>query len=151
MASRVNFTITDYTRESSNFSVNGINVSSANYDAQQTQAIALSDAIEGLSIGQVAKREFISSIAFPETATPTDPFAQREMKWLVVYQDDTTSKLQSMEIACPDLALLVPNTDLLDLTSTEGAAFVTAFEAFARSSDGNPVSVVSARLVGRNL
>lgn len=151
MASRVNFTVTDYTRESSNFAVNGISISSANYDAQITAAIALSAAIEGLIIGQLAKREVVASIAFPQTSTPTDPFAQREMKWLVVYQDDTTSKLQSLEIACPDLALLTPNTDLLNLASTEGAAFVTAFESFVRSSDGNTVSVVSARLVGRNL
>lgn len=151
MASRSTFSITDFSREVSTFQVNGINVSSANYDAQQTQLIALSDAVIGISIGTVTKREFVSSIAFPESGTPSNAFAQREMKWFVTYSDTVTGLLQSSEIACPDLALLVANTDLMDLTLAASAAFVTAFEAFVRSSDGNPVNVESVRVVGRNL
>jgi len=151
MPSRTNFRITDYSAESSNFRVAGVDVSSANYDAQQTQVIALSNAVEGIIIGQLAERAFTSSVAQPDTVAPTDPFAQRELKWLVTYTDDTTGDLQQVEIATPDLALLVAGSDLMNVAAGAGATFVTAFEAFVRSADGNAVSVVSIRLVGRNI
>lgn len=151
MPSSTNFRIVDTSGENSSFRVAGADVSSANYDAQQTQVIALSDAIEGLIIGQLAERRFTSSVAFPDTVAPSDPYAQRELKWLITYSDDVTGDLQQIEVATPDLSLLVPGSDVLDLASTEGAAFVTAFETFARSKDGNAVTVVGGRLVGRNI
>jgi len=151
MPSRTNFRIMDYSGEASNFRLAGANVSSANYDAQQVLVIALSDAIEDLIIGQLAERAFTSSVAEPNTVAPTNPFAQRELKWLVTYQDATTGDLQQCEIAAPDLSLLVPGSDLLDLAGTEGAAFVDAFEAFVQSAAGNAVTVQTVRLVGRNI
>jgi len=151
MASRVTFTILDYSNEQSSFAVNGESVSSANYDAQQTEAIALSDAVEAISIGTLSKREFTSSIAFPEAGLPTSQYAQRELKWFVRYSDDVNGLKQSCEIAAPDLTLLVAGTDLMNTAAGAGAAFVTAFEAFVKSSDGNAVSVDSVQLVGRKL
>lgn len=151
MASRTNFTITDYGQERSSFAVVGADISSANYDAQQVEVIALSDAVEDIIIGQLTKREFTASVAFPDTAPVTNQFAQRELKWFVTYSDTVTGKLQSVEIATPDLALLVAGSDLMNVSAGAGAAFVTAFEAFVLSADGNPVTVESVRLVGRNL
>jgi hypothetical protein len=81
-------------------------------------------------------------------------YAQRELKWLITYQGDSSGKLFSIEIACPDITdNIVPATDLADLASTDWAAWVTAFEDFARSPDdlAETVTVVSARLVGRNI
>jgi len=48
---------------------------------------------------------------------------------------------------------VVPNTDVADITSTDWAAFVTAFEAYAKSPDdvAETVTVIDARVVGRNI
>lgn len=152
MASSTNFRITDFSNENSSFRVAGAAISSANYDAQQTAVIALSDAIEAIIIGQLAERRFTSSVAQPNTVAPTNAFAQRELKWLVTYSDDVTGDLQQAEIATPDLDQLVAGSDVMDTgTGTPGEDFVTAFEAFVKSAAGNAVSVISIRLVGRNI
>jgi len=72
----------------------------------------------------------------------------------VSYQGDTSGKMFSIEIAAPNLTdNLNGNSDQADLTSTDWAAFVTAFEAYVRSPDNGTetVTVVGARVVGRNI
>lgn len=151
MTSRTNFTIEDYGAERSSFAVAGIPISSANYDAQQTAVIALSDAIEGIIIGALRQRAFTSQVAFPDVTPIANQFAQRELKWFVTYRDTVTSEIQSCEIATPDLSLLVPGTDFMNTASGAGLTFVNAFESFVRSRDNNPVEVQGVRLVGRNI
>jgi hypothetical protein len=46
---------------------------------------------------------------------------------------------------------LLPGTDLADLTDTEIAAYVTAFETLARTEEGENVEVLYIEAVGRNL
>jgi len=148
-----NFQITDYSNEKSTFSVNGVTVNAGNFAAQATLAAALAGAVEDLSIGELTKQ--ITVVPVVDTpAIPTNPYAQREMKWLVRYSGDVSGKLFSIEIAAPDITdNVVPNTDVADITSTDWVAFVTAFEAYAKSPDDNTesVTVVDARLVGRNI
>ena len=79
----------------------------------------------------------------------TNPEAQRENKWLVRYHD-TAGALYSIEIPTAKLSLLDAGTEFLDLTGTEAAAFVTAFQAGAVSpTDGSAVTVDSIQFVGR--
>jgi len=147
------FQITDYSNEKSNFSVTSITANAGNLAAQQTAAAALAAAVEDLSIGELTKQHM--NLAIVDTpAIPTNPYAQREMKWLVQYQGDSSGKLFSIEIACPDITdNVVVNTDVADLASTDWSAFVTAFESYVRSPDNGTetVTVVGARLVGRNI
>lgn len=147
------FTIRDYSNELSTFRVNSITLSSGNIAAQTTAAAALASAVENLSIGHLDKQtQQIELLNTP--ITPSNVYAQREVKWLVEYIGDTSGKSFFVEIAAPDLtANLVVNTDLADLSSTDWAAFVTAFEAFVKSPDNGTeaVTVVGARVVGRNL
>jgi len=151
MASRLTHTILDYSGESSAFGVAGVSVSSANYDGQITEAIALTTAIEGIVLGTVAERKFLASVAEPESGLPASQYAQRELKWLVSYSDTVNGDVQQCEIACPDLTLLVAGSDLMNLAGAPGLAFIAAFEAFVRSKSGNTVNVDSVRLVGRNI
>jgi len=148
-----NFQITDYSNEKSNFGVNSTVLTAGNFAAQQTLAAALATAVEALTIGELTKQ--IALVPVIDTpAIPTDPYAQRELKWLVRYQGDSSGKLFSIEIAAPDItANVVPNTDVADITSTDWAAFVTAFEAYAKSPDdvAETVTVIDARVVGRNI
>lgn len=147
------FQITDYSNEKSNFAVTSITANAGNLAAQQTAAAALAAAVEDLSIGILTKQH-MNLFIVDTPAIPTNPYAQREMKWLVQYQGDSSGKLFSIEIACPDITdNVVVNTDVADLASTDWAAFVTAFESYVRSPDNGTetVTVVGARLVGRNI
>jgi len=145
--------ITDYSNEKSTFQVNSIVLNAGNFAAQSTLAATLVTATEALSIGDVTKQT-LNQIVLDAPSVPSNVYAQRELKWLVTYQGDSSGKLFSVEIACPDITdNIVPATDLADLTSTDWAAWVDAFEDFARSPDdlAETVTVVSARLVGRNI
>lgn len=147
------FQITDYSNEKSNFNVTSITANAGNLAAQQTAAAALFAAIEDLTIGELTKQH-MQLFIYDTPAIPTNPYAQRELKWLVQYQGDSSGKLFSIEIAAPDVTdNVVVNTDVADLASTDWAAFVTAFESYVRSPDNGTetVTVVGARLVGRNI
>jgi len=153
MATTNNFQITDYSNEKSNFSVTSITANAGNLAAQQTAAAALAGAVEDLTIGELTKQTQ-NLIILDSPAIPTSPYAQRELKWLVQYQGDSSGKMFSVEIAAPDITdNVVENTDIADLASTDWAAFVTAFESYVRSPDNGTetVTVIGARLVGRNI
>lgn len=143
---------TDYSNEKSTVTVNGEALTAANFDAQATEASALAVAIGALSIGSLTQRT-VTQVVLDSPDIPTNPFAQRELKWLVQYQGDTSGKKYQMEIPCADLTgNLVAGSDLADVTATPWVNFITAFEAYARAPDNltESVSFVSARVVGRN-
>lgn len=153
MATLNTIQITDYSNEKSSFGVTSVTANAGNLAAQQTLAAALVGAVDDLTIGELTKQQ-MALIILDAPAIPTDPYAQREMKWLVQYQGDDSGKLFSIEIAAPDITdNVVPNTDVADLTSDDWAAFVTAFEAYVKSPDNGTeaVTVIGARLVGRNI
>lgn len=98
-------------------------------------------------------RHTVTTEVYPETGElPSSPWAQRELKLLVQYVDDVTAKRYTVTIPGPDLDLLAqPGTDVVDhVSNVVAAAFVTAFEANARSQDGNAISVIGMRIIGRN-
>jgi len=153
MATQNTIQITDYSNEKSSFSVTSVAANAGNLAAQQALAAALVGATEDLTIGEVTKQQ-MALVILDLPAIPTSPYAQRELKWLVQYQGDTSGKLFSTEIAAPDITdNVAPNTDIADLSSTDWAAFVTAFEAYVRSPDNGTetVTVIGARVVGRNI
>jgi len=153
MPTRNNFTIRDYSNELSNFGVTSIEGTAANLTAQLALQTALSSAVENLSIGHLDKYTYtIEGLNSP--ITPSNPYAQREMKWLVTYRGATSGKLFSLEIAAPNVTdNLVENTDIADPTSDDWVAFIGAFEDYAVSPDNGTEAVefVGARLVGRNI
>lgn len=153
MATQNNIQITDYSNEKSSFGVTSITANAGNLAAQQTAAAALVAATEALTIGEVTKQS-MSLVILDTPAIPTSPYAQRELKWLVRYVGDASGKIFSVEIAAPDITdNVVPNSDIADLSSTDWAAFVTAFESYVRSPDNGTetVTVLDARVVGRNI
>lgn len=79
--------------------------------------------------------------------------AQRELKLLVRYRDTVTSKIYRVAVPGADLTAvtLLAGTDLVDLVTSPMNTFVTRFEAFVASPDGNAVEIVDVRVVGRNL
>lgn len=143
----------DYSGETSPFKVYTVELNAGNFAATGTAIQTLGTATNALSRGQPAKSTLTAQINTISGANATDPVAQREMKWLVSYLDTVLNETFRLEIPCADLsaANLLGNTDQADLSSTEWAAWVTAFEAVAKSKYGNAVTVTGARFVGRNL
>jgi len=145
--------ITDYANEKSSFGLTSTNLTAANFNAQVAAAEALATATSALTIGNVTKQT-IAAVLDDSPAVATNPYAHREMKWLVTYQAVTSGKLFQTEIAAPDVTdNLVPNSDQADLASDDWVAWIAAFVAFAKSPDDptDAVIVVSAVLVGRNI
>lgn len=142
----------DYGAERSNVSMSATLLTAANFDAQAAAALSLRDAIAGVTHGLLVGFDFGSRYETVDPGTPADtPAAQRELKWLVRYQE-TGEAIQKMEIPCPDVALLdASNRGYMQIASGAGAAFVSAFEAFVLGSDGGAVNVLDVKLVGRNI
>jgi len=151
--SKATLTFLDASHESSPVSVTSVALTAANFDAQAAAFTAFRAAVEGLSLG-TAQRWSLAQVTDGSNSLPASPYAQRELKWLVTYTGNTSGKNFQIEIPAPDLTdNRVPGTDIADPTSADWVAFISAFEAFAKSPD-NPteaITFVSARMVGRNI
>lgn len=140
----------DYTNEVSSSNFRGIDLSGANFDAQEALVDALQTAIDNATLGTIfAGRIEASTFSGPKTL-PVDENAQRERKWLVSMVDAVVGSPLTVEIPCADLSLLEANSDKMDVSAGAGLALVGAIEAYHRSVAGNAVSVVEIRHVGRN-
>jgi len=148
------FTMNDYSNEKSSFQIHVGDITAVSLPGFLTDFGALRTAIEGITLGKVQQESWIGDRTVLDNVPPTDPNAQREVKWLVRYIGDTSGKLYQVEIATAELAggHLLPNSDMADLTETDMAAFVTAFEDIARTPDDDleTVTVQSIQFVGRN-
>lgn len=75
----------------------------------------------------------------------------REDKIEINYQDNVTLTPYQVELPTRDNTLATsPGLDTYPIGSAPWANFKTKFEAAVVSPDGNPVTVLSFRLVGRN-
>jgi len=147
-------TYLDHTGEKSAVRVFNGAINAGTYAGYVTAYGDLETALAGITIGTLAQRMVNTATTTVSQTPPADVDAQRERKWLVTYQGDTSLKLFRLEIPCADLSggHLIANDDKADLADADIAAFVTAFETIARSpdSDTETVTVLSIRHVGRN-
>lgn len=142
----------DYSDEATRIGVEMADMTAVNFDAQVTAILAVQVAIQGVSIIGFA------GVLYPGVDTPREttpaalPAAQREFKFRCKLTDAINPLGNwSFEIGGADTALLVANTDLLDLTAGAGLALKTALEANCVSRLGNAVVLVEGKLVGRSL
>lgn len=167
MPGLISFTMLDYSRERSGFSIITGDITAVSLPGTLTQIGALRTAIEGITLGVVADEALRALKTDLSNTPPTSPLAQVESAWLVTYEDTTAffddpinaipnegfGKLFTLTIPTAELApagRLAPNSDEAVLTETGIAAFITAFETTARTPYGGAVNVVSIRHVGRN-
>lgn len=146
-------TYRDYgtTGERSTAIFDGVDFTALNFDAQVTAQNALRDAVNAITLGELTKVTRIAVESPQPGANPASKFAQRELKWLVRYRDDVTGKRATLEIPCADLAKLDPNNqDIADVTDTDIAAFIAAFQAYVLGPSGNNAVVDQIVFVGRN-
>lgn len=151
---RAILTLKDFSDENTSVGVYSEALTAGNFAAQETEWTALRTAIQALTLGNTA-RHSIAQQTEVTTLPPSDPFAQRELKWLVSYVGNVSGKTFQIEMGTADPANdhLSGNTDQADLAQADWVAFITAFEAFAKSPDDitEAVTVTAARLVGRNI
>ena len=153
----VSHTCIDNSGETSVVTINLPDVTAANYDDITGNSIGQNVGNLRLAIAAITLCNFVRHTV--NTATyadsgelPANAYAQRELKLLVRYIDTVTSKKHSITIPGPNLSILAQQgTDVVDhVSNVEAAAFVAAFEANARSPEGNPVSVQGMRIIGLN-
>lgn len=148
------FTQRDFSKELSHTTIYTDVLDGTNYDTVNADTDLMRNAIDGITTGIMAQQTLVAEKDILSGATPTNVYAQRELKWLVRYHDNVTSKPYTLTLPCADpTARLIAGTDLANLAQTEVAAFVTRFQSYAKDPDTltNAVTVDSIQLVGRNL
>lgn len=163
MPSQVSVTYLDHSRETANVQLQTTNITAANFADQATALNDLLTAAADICNGVVNKR--VTNIITPGSgAAPAAATAHREGKWLIGYTDSTATLAAGVDnplygknftvtlpVAAPTTDRLQSNSDMADLSDADMAAFVTAFEAFARSPSGGVPDVQYIKLVGRNI
>lgn len=148
------FTFLDYSGEKSTFTVHNDAITSVSLPGFLTQFGALRNAADAITLGTLHKEQWVGDNTILSNVRPTSAFAQRELKWLIRYQGNTTQKVFTVELPTADpTGRLQPNSDQANLTEASMAAFVTAFQDLVSSPDdpAENVTVLSIHLVGRNI
>lgn len=155
------FGIRDNSREIGRVGIHTGPVTAITLPTLLTQVGTLRTAIDGLSIGTMASESLSVFDTKLSPSAPASPLAQRGKKWTVGYADTQADwdngvgvilnegfgKIFTFTIPCADLTLLVSGQEQLDLTVNPALAFVTAFNATARSPYGGTVAVQYIRYI----
>lgn len=156
---KASITYGDVTEETSKFEVYTGAITAVSIAGFLTAFGNLQTAADNLTLGVRRKQQWVGDDTTVSNDWPTDNQAQRENKLEVTYQDTVTEELFRVTLPTVDLDLLtfIPGGGdnvafEAPLAGTEVLAFVTAFEAIARTprSDANPVEIVNLRYVGAN-
>lgn len=151
MTSSVTLKAKDYGNEATRLGFNTLQMTAANFDAQNTLIDALQTAIDNVALGNFSGKQ-VNAIDVAVGPKATVVNAQRESKWRVIYEDATDPIGNgSFEIGMADLQFLVAGTGVMDTSAGAGAALVTAIEAAVVSRLGNAITVSEIIHVGRNI
>ena len=142
---RIRMSYVDYDNQRRQFSFPTTVVTAANHDAQKTLHDALIAALDDVTLGArdfeefVGDREEIRPLVAAAAAS-----AQVNIEWVIRYTDDVTGAEANVRVPTADITdttLFAPNSNLWDPTDAKWVQFVTDFEAYVLSEDGNAVSV----------
>jgi len=143
----VTFSRVDRSGEPSGYSLHTATMESMG--TESLELIAWNTAVDTVVDGLAVKRSAIETKKLSNESHSTA--GNREEKWLCSYSDNVNLAIYQFELPMRKSTVLPPvNTDLVDLTAVPWVAFKTAFEAFASSPDGNPITLVSVQLMGKN-
>lgn len=152
MGSIYSLTMLDNSREKSTVRFNILDITAGNFDDTVAALSTLRTAIEGITLGVSQSDRILANDQLLSNTPPSDHGAQRENKWLAVYEDLTTHKLYRNEIPTADFDLLSTGSDKIN-SFPVGAlgTFKTAFEAIIVSPDLNEVALQYLQYVGKRL
>jgi hypothetical protein len=145
--------VRDYSDETSRTFVHFGAVTALNIAGVLAQIGDLRTAISHMILGNIAKDGWIGDRTIQSNAVPSNSAAQIELKGQFLYEGTTNHKRYRVEIPTFNPSKTIPGSDMIDLTDSDVAAFVTAFEALAKTPDNDTegVNVLEGRLVGRNV
>ncbi len=141
MPGKLNLTLKDFEGKPGTVSTFVPLFTAVNFTAQNALMDTLVSAIEGVTLLPKINDSRLSSDVGFAAANPTDPNAQRGIKWLVRMQENGTGNAVIFRIPGADLALLVPGSENMNIATGPGAALVDAIEAVVVSNDGTTVTV----------
>lgn len=153
------WSILDYSDEKSPLKVFNGAITAASIAGFVTDVGTIRGMIQALVLGTVHSEQWVGDNTTISNTRPTDPDAQRERKGLVTYVGNTTGKKYTFTIptirtkTAGGASLIVPGTDLFNLTLDPVEDFVTAMNGFMRTPDDDleTITIQSIRLVGRNI
>ena len=133
----------------STMTVNVAELTAGNFAGQETDRNAFIVAVNGLSLGSNVSNQAsnIDRVVDPGTLGT----GQREVKLEVIYSDTVSFRRYPALVPVFDPDLRVAGKDDINTALVQWTDFVTAFEAYVLSPAGNPTSVISGKLVGRNI
>jgi len=146
------FTLLDFSNEDTTFGIHYGPITALTIAAFLTQFGAFRTATLAILKGNLKSDQWIGDITKYSVVAPTDPDAQRERKFLVFYEGTTSFSQYNFEMGTADLTLadlMIPGTDMVDLTQTQIAAWVTAFEAIGKTPYQEAVNVTGIQAVGK--
>lgn len=140
----LSYTLRDRSKENASFSLNTdglIDIS----DVLPVEVTNFETALATVVDGTITNRRALIS----RKASNADVGAgQREDRFMITYEDTVTLAIYTTEIGTRKSTLVTrAGEDRYDLDTAPFQGFVTAFEALARSFDGNPVNVLSITIV----
>lgn len=147
----------DYDGEIAGTTFNTVEIDAANLAAQETLLSSLRVATNNILLSSV-EQATITDNTWDTVVPVSNPFAQREIKWVVIAQDTSGNKFKANELPMANLDLLENNSKYLIksgnvvVSDPSGyvAAFKSAYEAFAVSNDGEALVIIDMYQVGRN-
>lgn len=148
---RGSFTFIDYSGEPTSFGIHFGPITALTIGGFLSQFGAFRTATQAILKGNLKSDEWTGDVTKYSVVAPTDPDAQRERKFIVFYEGTTSFSQYNFEMGTADLTLtdvLIPGTDMVDLTQTEIAAWITAFEALGKTPYQEAVNVTAIQAVG---
>lgn len=113
-------------------------------------------AVQAIIMGVLAKEALVMDETNLSSAKPSDPVAQRGIKWSVQYTDTTEffdpgvnaipnegyNQIFTNTLGTAKISLLANGAEDLDLTTGVGATFKTQFDGLVKSPYGGSVSLL---------
>lgn len=121
-------------------------------DLEANQLATLKSAVEGVSLGQVAREAIRIAEDGALDTRPASALAQREFGLRVFFELNTSGEKRNLTIPAVDIAALTVagGSDLVELADAGVmAALVSAIETYV-NINGETVTVTRAMIVGRN-
>lgn len=150
-------TFRDRDGEESTFQLPNQAITAGNIAAFLTDYGGLKTALDALVLGVLAKDQWVGDRTIIDTSTPSDNFAQREIKLKFTMIGDSGGQEFHRTLPTPDLALvtILPDTGgAIDMgAGTELPAAISAIELLGRHPDDQTetITVTRVEMVGRNL
>lgn len=142
-----NVSMNDQSAEIGRFSVN--TAVPEDMTSLSTEAVDFMLAVNDVTVGLVTQESALSAKKLSNTRIGA---GNREDKMMCTYQDNTSLAIYQIDLPTRDNTLAtVAGTDYYPLTVAPWINFKTKFEAFVVSPDGNAVTLLSVKLVGRNV